>query len=100
METLEEIITAGRLTNATEITDLSEDYNPEDKVFSLLLIAKENGGIEDGDWIKVSAMLPYPEGQFVDVPVRVGAWQELVFKAIEADGIDLDKVEVWVSIIF
>ena len=43
-------------------------------------------------------MLPYPEGQFVDVPVRVGAWQELVFKAIEADGIDLDKVEVWVSI--
>ena len=97
METVEEIITAGRLSNVTQITSLSEDYNPG-KAFSLLLVPKDGGSVEDGDWMKIQAMLPYPKDQFVEVPVRVGVWQEMVFKALKASDIDLTDVDVWVSL--
>lgn len=95
---LENIITGARLSNITELTSLSSDYNPEGEMFSLLLLPKDDSSMEDGDWVKIKAMLPYSDGQFVDVPVRVGEWQEMVFKALKAGSIDLTELEVWVSI--
>lgn len=81
----------------TEITSLVEDYNPG-KAFSLLLVPKEGGSVEDGSWVKIEAKLPYPEDQYVRVPVRVGEWQEMVFKALKAGTIDTSDVEIWVSL--
>ena len=96
MNGVEEIVTAGRLSNVTEITGFEEDYNPG-IAFSLLLLPKnDDSSLSDGDWTRVSAMLPFSDNQFVRVPVRIGEWQEMVFTALEAGVIDED-LEVWVS---
>lgn len=87
---------ACRVTEVVNITDLTEDYMPE-RPFSMYLAPVEGGTSEVGDVEIVNAILPYGAGQTTRVPVNVGDWSPVVFLALPADSIDLNKYEVFVS---
>lgn len=92
-----EIIMAGRLTACTKLDSLSEDYYPDGKMFNLQLVPTEDSDIEDGSIVRIDAMLPYSNGEYVEVPVRVGEWSEFIFLGIKAGAVDLGKADVYVS---
>ena len=96
MYTAKDMITAGRITKVEKVTSLSANYYPE-KSFSVFLNAKANSGVENGDVVVVEAMLPDTDGAYVDVPVVLGDWSPVVFRAIKASGINLTKIDVYVA---
>ena len=88
---------AGRITNVEKVTSLSENYYPDDEIFSLFLVPKEDGSASSGDVIIVEAMLPDSDGQYVDVPVVVGDWSPVFFRGLKAGAIDFSEVDVYVA---
>lgn len=97
MYTTLDIVKAGRITNVIEVTSLTENYYPSGVIFSMFLVPKAATEVELGDVMIVEAMLPDTNGEYVDVPVVVGDWSPVLFRAIKASGIDLTKVDVYVS---
>lgn len=96
METAKDIITAGRITKVEKVTSLSSNYYPADS-FSMFLVPKAATGVELGDVMVVEALLPRTDNEYVNVPVVVGDWSPVVFRAIKASGIDLTKVDLYVA---
>lgn len=96
MYTAKDIITAGRITKVEKVTSLSAHYFPADS-FSIFLVPRPTSGVELGDVKIVEAMLPRTDSAYVDVPVVVGDWSPVVFRAIKASGIDLTEVDVYVA---
>lgn len=87
----------GRVTNVVKVTSLSENYIPDGEFFSMFLAPKDDGVSSSGDVLIVEAMLPDSDGQYVDVPVVVGDWSPVFFRALKAGGIDLSDVDVYVA---
>lgn len=92
-----EYIAAGRVTKVVKLTSLSNDYNPGGNVFSVFLAPKEGSDAGVGDVLAFDAMLPDSNGEFVEVPVVVGDWSPIVFRAIKASAIDLTDFDVYVA---
>lgn len=97
MYTALDIIKAGRITKVEKVTSLSENYYPDGVIFSMFLVPKESSNIELGDVIIVEAMLPDTNGAYVDVPMVVGDWSPVLYRAIKAEAIDLDTLDVYVA---
>ncbi len=89
------IVASARVTDVKKVTSLSEEYRPE-AIFSVFLAPKD-GGNEAGDVVEFEAELPHTKGEYVDVPVVVGDWSPIVFKAIKASAIDLTKVTLYAA---
>ena len=97
MYTALDIVKAGRITNVEKVTILSDPYYPNGVIFSMFLNAKSQSGVESGDVVVVEAMLPDTNGAYVDVPVVVGDWSPVIFRAIKAGAIDTDKLDVYIA---
>lgn len=91
-----EIIKAGRITSVASIDSISEDYRPSE-VFSLFLAPTQGSEVEVGDIMEFDAILPHTNGEYVTVPVVVGDWSPIVFVAIKANALDLEKVNAYTS---
>jgi len=99
MYSTESIIRASRITKISKLASLSENYFP-DELFSLMLVAKSNSGVENGDVLAFDAMLPDTNNEYVEVPVVVGDWSPIVFRAVKAGAINLSKVDAYVAPIY
>ncbi|MBP5545733.1 MAG: hypothetical protein J6X59_00415 [Bacteroidales bacterium] len=97
MNTALDFIKAGRITNVGKLTSMSADYYPDGVSFSLFLAPKEDGDASTGDIMAVEAMLPESDGQYVEVPVAVGDWSPVVFRALKSGTLDLTDVDVYVA---
>lgn len=96
MEITKEIIQAARVTDVQKLTSLTSDYHP-DKLFSLMLVPKQNSSVDVGDVVTFNATLPHAGNLPIEVPVVVGDWSPIVFCSIEANGIDLTEVDAYVA---
>ena len=92
-----DIIKAGRITKVQQVDSLAEDFYPEGVVFSMFLNPAEGSDVELGSVVIVEAILPDTNGEYVDVPVVVGDWSPVIFRALKASAIDTDKLDVYIS---
>lgn len=98
MTEVESIISAMCITNVVKIDDLTENFSLEGKHFRLFLAPTSESDVKVGDVVVVDGcLLPYGGGESLKVPVVVGSWSPVLFKAIEASAIDLDDVDAYVA---
>ena len=97
MTELESIISAMCITNVVKVEDLTDDFSLDGKHFRMFLAPASGSDVKSGDILPVDAILPYSGGEAVEVPVVVGSWSPVLFKAIEASAIDLNDVDAYVA---
>lgn len=98
MTELESIISATCITSVVKVEDLTDGFTLDGAHFRLFLVPTSESDVKVGDVVVVNGcLLPYGEGESLKVPVVVGSWSPVLFKAIEASAIKLEDVDVYAA---
>lgn len=97
MTELESIISATCITSVVKVEKLTVGFDLDGAHFRLFLAPAAGSEVNVGDVIVVDGAILPQSSDAIEVPVAVGSWSPVLFEALKAGSIKLDRVDVYAA---